>query len=181
VKEHASYIDSYFASDAVSFQIPVLSQLSGGSSDVGPYHDAKQVDVDGDGDLDILVGHGSGVAVVLAVGPGDFDMDGSVTSTDHALLRSAWQSGAADAQLDLNADGQLDILDEEVWIEDVAKSKSGDLNLDGRVDFTDFLILSVNYRATNAMLGNGDVNGDQVVDDADLELMIENFGYNKKA
>ena len=61
------------------------------------------------------------------------------------------------------------------WNRDVAVTILGDLNVDFRVDFTDFLVLSANF-GKPASASNGDLTGDGRVDFADFLLLSKNFG-----
>ena len=52
----------------------------------------------------------------------------------------------------------------------------GDANGDGKVDFSDLLILAQHYGDTNAILADGDFNGDGTVNFADLLILAQNYG-----
>jgi|GEM_PF-3336796 len=52
----------------------------------------------------------------------------------------------------------------------------GDIDGDGIVSFTDFLILTDNFGLEGALLSQGDIDGDQVVKFEDFLLLTENFG-----
>jgi hypothetical protein len=52
----------------------------------------------------------------------------------------------------------------------------GDVNLDGVINFGDFLKLEARFGATNAARIDGDLNGDHVVTRADFMLLYNNFG-----
>ena len=58
----------------------------------------------------------------------------------------------------------------------------GDANADGKVDFTDLLILAQNYGKTGgAAWANGDFNNDQKVDFSDLLILAQNYGQTLAA
>jgi hypothetical protein len=54
--------------------------------------------------------------------------------------------------------------------------QQGDTDLDGDVDFADFLQFSDNFAAENATWGLGDFDGDQHVGFADFLVLSDNFG-----
>jgi hypothetical protein len=55
----------------------------------------------------------------------------------------------------------------------------GDTNLDGTVDFRDFLSFVQNYGTTRGgTWDDGDFNYDGRVDSLDLNLLLRNFGIN---
>lgn len=162
------------------FQILVPSNASVFPSMNPGYRLGFQVDVDDDGDLDVVVRHDGGVTIVFAIGEGDFDRDGKVTEKDFGLLRDSRgdeQSNAATlAAMDFDDDGQITVDDEQHWIANIAKTSEGDLNLDGIVDFHDFLVISANYGLETNSLSDGDVDGDGIVGDLDFEILRANFG-----
>jgi hypothetical protein len=51
----------------------------------------------------------------------------------------------------------------------------GDANLDGRVDYADFLILKSNFGRSGKSWEEGDFNGDRKVDGQDLDLLRSNL------
>lgn len=53
---------------------------------------------------------------------------------------------------------------------------AGDANLDGRVDFSDFSILSGSFGDSDTEWNTGDFNGDGVTDFADFSILSGNFG-----
>ena len=63
---------------------------------------------------------------------------------------------------------------------DASESKdealAGDANRDRKVDFDDFLQLSRNFGATDAVWEDGDFNDDKSVDFDDFLMLAANFG-----
>ena len=53
----------------------------------------------------------------------------------------------------------------------------GDADGDGKVDFTDLVILARNYGKTSANWATGDFNGDGKVDFSDLVILARNYGH----
>jgi hypothetical protein len=59
---------------------------------------------------------------------------------------------------------------------EIAPALLGDCNLDGTVNFSDFLILAGNFGKTGAGWDDGDFNYDGTVDTTDVSLLAGNFG-----
>ena len=78
---------------------------------------------------------------------------------------------------DLNADGQIDALDRQTWI-DAVGTIAGDADLDGNVGFADFLVLSASFGQT-AGWANGDFDGNGSVQFGDFLLLSANFGQSQ--
>jgi hypothetical protein len=57
-----------------------------------------------------------------------------------------------------------------------ASTLPGDTNGDGKVNFSDLLILAQNYRKTGASYSQGDFTGDGTVGFADLLILAQNYG-----
>jgi len=162
---------------ALRFTAAHTVDLAGGHR---PHHEQAERDIDNDGDLDLIVTHGEGVTVLLAVGEGDFDKDGRPTNSDLGILRQAVSNGqSADElpHLDVNRDDLLNSVDEESWIAEVARTKTGDVDLDGDVDFADFLVISQNYGKSTNDRSRGDLDGNGTVDDEDLRLLSADYGF----
>jgi len=101
-----------------------------------------------------------------------------------ALLRqglggkSGITSSAADARHNL---GFIDSFDGSVFATDahsveIKYTLYGDLNLDGKVDFTDLVLAAQNFGRTNANWDQGDMNYDGKVDFSDLLKVVQNYG-----
>ena len=65
----------------------------------------------------------------------------------------------------------------QVLVETILGTRRGDTNLDGRVDFQDFLILSTNFGQTSGWSG-GDFDADGTVAFADFLLLSTSFGFD---
>ena len=110
---------------------------------------------------------------------GDFNGDDRRSGTDINLLSTVGrQSG--DEHFDLNGDGTVDQADRVVWVEDYERTHFGDADLNGTVDFADFLALSENF-GTAGGWRRGDFDGNQKVDFPDFLLLSENFGQTGSA
>ena len=138
------------------------------------------IDLDGDGDQDFVVPSRNGVTIMYQIEPGDFDNDGESTAKDLELLYAnlgSLTSSAIDTY-DLNHDYTIDQQDVDFWIIKSAKTRLGDANLDGTVDFVDFLALAGSFGKVDTELrwGDGDFNGDGMVNFIDFLALAENFG-----
>ena len=60
-------------------------------------------------------------------------------------------------------------------------ARNGDANLDGKIDFSDLLILAQNFGRTDATFSEGDFDGDGTVDFADLLILAQNYGKSSAA
>ena len=64
-----------------------------------------------------------------------------------------------------------------VFVEDVLGTRRGDTNLDGNVDFADFLQLSANFGKLAASWSNGDFDGSGEVDFGDFLALSAELGF----
>ena len=114
---------------------------------------------------------------------GDFDQDGELLDGDIDLLCGAVLGGEHPAEFDLTGDGLVDLEDHRFWVEDVRGTFFGDVDLDGEVRFSDFLIHSSRFGQFPAEGGRwalGDFNCDSIVDFADFLLISQNFGRSSE-
>ena len=65
-------------------------------------------------------------------------------------------------------------------VEDIADTRLGDTDFDGRVDFVDFLALAINFGNQDAVWNEGDFDGDGTVGFTDFLLLAENFGFERE-
>ncbi|MCA9263790.1 MAG: hypothetical protein KDA60_08060 [Planctomycetales bacterium] len=77
---------------------------------------------------------------------------------------------------DLNEDGVADWDDATYLIEDIRGTSYGDVNLDGYVNVADFGIINSYLGTYVTSWGLGDLNGDGIVDQLDLDLYFANYG-----
>lgn len=112
---------------------------------------------------------------------GDLNDDGSVDANDIDALFAAVNEGATESRFDLDEDGQVDDTDADYLLETILQTKRGDFDLNGQVDFADFLTLSANFGKTDELSwSDGDANGDQKVTFADFLLLSANFGFENE-
>jgi hypothetical protein len=97
-------------------------------------------------------------------------------AADIDLLSAA--TGTVAPLLDINQDGSIDEVDRQLWISDLAETFPGDANLDGKVEFADFLALSESF-GLQAGWSAGDFDGNAVIEFADFLALSQNFGSQR--
>ena len=112
--------------------------------------------------------------------PGDLDGDGALSASDIDALYAAIRGGSSSdvVEFDLSSDGNVDQDDADVLVHQIFVTEYGDFDLDGDVDFTDFLVLPANFGADNKGWADGDATGDGQVNFADFLLLSANFGWD---
>ena len=143
-------------------------------------------DVTGDGTPDMIyyiANDGTllvvpGVTELLA---GDVDRNDVVDVDDLLLLQRQIRLGENPEGLRLDMTGDLRATREDVdhWVEEIADTRLGDLDLDGDVDFADFLALSANFGRTDAVWTDGDLDHSGTVAFADFLILSQNFGFER--
>jgi hypothetical protein len=116
----------------------------------------------------------------MFVVPGDFNADQALTATDIDLLSAAVLDGSHDALFDLNSDGEVNQLDRNIWVTDIAGTFFGDADLNKEVAFADFLSLSSNFSEPGGW-ASGDFDGSGDVQFPDFLLLSANFGNSATA
>lgn len=142
--------------------------------------DAVALDADQDGDDDLILTYSNGVLVVTdGAFPGDFNGDRIIDVEDvdqlYAALRTPVQSGDS-VQFDLYRDGILNSADVDSLLRVRAGMNTADLNLDGNVNFEDFLILAKNFGSAALRWSHGDLDLDGWVGFSDFGILVANFG-----
>lgn len=122
-----------------------------------------------------IIGMSDLLTVAVLAPTTDFDGDGALTARDIDLLTDLIRSGGSNVAFDLNDDNVVDAIDRTFWVEQIANTFFGDANLDGTVNFTDFLALSASFDQSNGWAG-GDFDGSGVSDFADFTILADNFG-----
>jgi hypothetical protein len=111
---------------------------------------------------------------------GDLDTDLEVDQDDIDTLTLALAIESQNEFYDLNKDGTVDLDDHDFWITEIADTSPGDTNLDGAVDFADFLVLSSNFGQVGGWAeGNFDLDPDVAF--SDFLLLSSNFGVGTSA
>lgn len=93
---------------------------------------------------------------------------------DIDLLSQAILQGSTRVRYDVNGDDNVDASDRTAWM-GLAHTTSGDVDLDGRVAFSDFLLLSSHYGGFGGWC-QGDTDGDAVVGFGDFLELSSHFG-----
>ena len=86
---------------------------------------------------------------------GDVNRDRNVDDLDIDAVYAAIRDGDSDAKFDLNEDALVDANDVEFLVEVVLGTCMGDTNLDGKVDFADFLTQANAFDADKAVGWSG--------------------------
>lgn len=120
---------------------------------------------------------------------GDFTGDGELLVDDIGHLCAAIGDGLNATEFDLNSDQIVDLEDLRVWVEDIKSTFFGDNDLNGRVEFADFLELSGSFGTLQipqprppAFTGwsGGDYNCDDQVGFDDFLKLSANFGKSNR-
>lgn len=166
-----------------SFAEPKLvSAQIGSSSSILGVSSLRASDVDLDGDLDVVAGWGSGF---FASFDGTItwheNIDGKGTFGDAEVISDLLDGDQVAIHIvDVEGDGDIDVLsasdddDRIAWFEN---RLAGDIDDDGAVGFSDFLILSSGFgRDTDGGSDAGDLDSDGKVSFADFLMFSANFG-----
>lgn len=108
---------------------------------------------------------------------GDFDGDGFLGFGDIDLLSGMVRMGTPDEAFDLTGDKLLTAEDRIFWVKELAESQFGDADLNGKVEFADFLTLSNNFGEPGGW-ASGDFDGNGEVGFPDFLQLSQNFGQN---
>lgn len=116
-----------------------------------------------------------GFRVALLPLLGDFDGDEVLSAGDIDLLSLAARGEIENAAFDLNLDGDVNDLDRTYWVETAAMTHFGDANLNGNVEFSDYLAMSNSFNQPSGW-AEGDFNGNGKTDFGDFLLLSEHYG-----
>ena len=108
---------------------------------------------------------------------GDFNENGAVDPQDIDRLFEEVAGEDPDSSFDLDNNDIVDASDVDYLLVSILGTRAGDSNLDGSVNFQDFLNLSANFGRTDRSWATGDFDGDKVVNFTDFLLLSANFGF----
>ena len=107
----------------------------------------------------------------------DFDGNGSTDVDDINALCTEISSGGSSAGFDLTGDGAVDGDDLAAFLSQTG-TLAGDTNLDGEVNFTDFLALSSGFGESDRTWSDGDSDCNGLIAFADFLSLSTNFGQS---
>ena len=106
---------------------------------------------------------------------GDFNFNGELDAGDIDLLSIEAKKEAPTPAFNIAGDAEVDAVDRLFWVENLKGTFLGDANLDGKVDFFDFIDLANGFNKPGGW-AQGDFNGNQMVDFLDFIDQASNFG-----
>lgn len=106
---------------------------------------------------------------------GDVNKNTSLDGDDIDRLSTAIEESETNLFLDFNQDMMVSELDRRVWVEELAQTFLGDADLNGAVEFTDFLVLSENFGQPGGW-SDGDFDGNGEIAFSDFLALSANFG-----
>ena len=112
-----------------------------------------------------------GTFTITRIGDCDLNLDLQCDAADVDLIAAPFD----DLDLDLNEDDVVDLDDRRYWAEALMDSRFGDADLDGDVDFLDFVRLAENFQQPGGW-AEGDFDGSGTTDFLDFISLAENFG-----
>ena len=117
-------------------------------------------------------------------GGGDFNSNRICDASDIESLSQVVRAGVGNSLHDLNLDGHFDQEDRRIWIQNLAGSWYGDVNLDQSFDGNDLQSLqrSTEYAdkiARNSTWADGDFTGDSEFDAFDWLASMQAGGYGR--
>ena len=112
----------------------------------------------------------------LPIGAGDINLDGAVDASDIDRLFAAIAAHEAGSAFDLNRDEMVNLRDVDFLVRNILQTAAGDADLNGRIDFADFVTLANRFGRTGSWQ-QGDFDGDGLVGFADFVTLATNFGF----
>ena len=112
--------------------------------------------------------------------PGDFTGDSLLDIDDLNRLTDEIRMITEDWRFDLDGSRSVNLGDRNFWVTEIKSTTFGDSNLDGDVNFLDFLALAENFGEAGDW-DQGDFDGNGEVDFLDFLALAENFGESVPA
>ena len=106
---------------------------------------------------------------------GDFNYNGLLDIRDIDILAVAIRTRSNSESYDLLEDGGVNRDDLRFWVEQLANTRLGDLNLDGSVDAHDAAILFGNWGSLGGNWSEGNLLGGSRIDARDAAILFENW------
>lgn len=109
---------------------------------------------------------------------GDFNGNGMLDAGDLDEMANGMMTN--DPKYDLNGDGNSDIADRRIWVNDLKKSYMGDANLDGEFNSSDLVTVFTSGRfetGLEATWSEGDWTGDKLFNSSDFVEAFQGGGY----
>ena len=106
---------------------------------------------------------------------GDVNQNTMLDGDDIDRLSMAIAEAGTSLFFDFNQDMTVSELDRQVWVEQLAQTVFGDADLNGAVEFSDFLALSENFEERGGW-SEGDFDGNGEIGFSDFLALSENFG-----
>jgi|GEM_PF-3631056 len=119
----------------------------------------------------MVIGESYALALFAELGNPVFARDSREMDT---LTRALAAPSRSDLDLDLNRDGSLNDEDLSFLLKVILNTTLGDTDLNGRVDFSDFLSLSNSFGGSGGW-GDGDFDGNQRIEFPDFLVLSRNF------
>ncbi len=152
-----------------------------GVVNTSPYYGAGSTFPSGDGHA------GGDFNFVVTLLAGDANRDGYVDETDYDIIQSHLDGSGGFEDGDFNGDGVIDATDMAIWELNQGLSRTGGVMLpsdlageggwDWRIDDQDLAVIAAHFGMTGATRDDGDITGDGVVDVADLDFLMAQYGF----
>lgn len=138
---------------------------------------ALNVDFDEPSGQFVTVQDVSALRAVISGLAGDFDTSGVLDAADIDALSVQANSAEPDLAFDLNSDGAVNEDDRVQWVEELRETFFGDADLNNKVEFNDFVIVSNNFNQDSGW-STGDFDGNGKTEFGDFVLLSNNFNRN---
>jgi hypothetical protein len=170
-----------FLSD-VNCAPPALDDPGSCGNLTGAGHEATLLTNEGWALVDSIVNYALGIPPTGVVDP-DFNDDGVLGVPDIDVLVGEIAGGNMDPSLDMNEDGEVNLLDVDEWLSLAGNANlgegvsylAGDANLSGVVDAADLNQVGLNWQTNVSAWSAGDFNADGAVSAPDLNVLGINW------